>query len=174
MLIHLSDYFSQANKSKSFSLDFAIGKLPYAYKAEVVTKKEPLELTISYKEKGKAVLTGGCRLEVTLPCDRCLVPTTLPVEVSFEREVVAPERLDEDPDQKDDQVFVEEYQLDVDKLMEEGIVINWPTEILCRDDCKGLCPKCGHNLNQGECGCDTFVPDPRLAGLADIMKQLEQ
>ena len=36
------------------------------------------------------------------------------------------------------------------------------------------CPKCGHNLNQGECGCDTFVPDPRFAGLADIMKQLEQ
>ena len=174
MLIHLSDYFSQLDKRETMTVDFAIGRLPYAYKEEVVTKKEPLELTISYKEKGKAVLEGVCRLEVTLPCDRCLVPTTVPVTVSFEREVVAPERLEEDPDQKDDQLFVEEYQLDVDRLMEEEIVINWPTEILCKADCKGLCPKCGHNLNQGECGCDTFVPDPRFAGLADIMKQLEQ
>ena len=43
-----------------------------------------------------------------------------------------------------------------------------PVKVLCRPDCKEICKKCGHNLNDGDCGCDTFVPDPRMAAIKDI------
>ena len=42
-------------------------------------------------------------------------------------------------------------------------------KFLCRPDCKGLCSVCGKDLNEGACGCDTFVPDPRLAAIRDIL-----
>ena len=45
----------------------------------------------------------------------------------------------------------------------------WLSE-LCKSDCKGLCPVCGQNLNEGTCTCNTFVPDPRLAALESLLK----
>jgi len=41
-------------------------------------------------------------------------------------------------------------------------------KILCREDCKGVCPVCGQNRNERDCGCDTFVPDPRMAAINTI------
>lgn len=173
MLINLSDYFNKEFKKDEMEVEYLISNIPYSYKPNVIVTKEPLKLTIYNKEKGLAVVEGKTEIELLLPCDRCLSKTSVSVEIEFEREVYAPERLDEDEDQKDDQIFVEEYEMDVDKLMDEEFVINWPTEILCKEDCKGLCPKCGHNLNDGECGCDTFIPDPRMAGIADLFSQFK-
>lgn len=173
MLINLSDFFEKEFKKSSSQVEYTISKLPFEYGSETITAKEPVELTIYNKEKGLAIVEGKTSIELELPCDRCLTPTKVQVDIEFEREVYAPERLNEDEDQKDDQLFVEEYQMDVDKLMDEEMVINWPTEILCMEECKGLCPKCGHNLNEGECGCDTFVPDPRMAGIADLFSQFK-
>ena len=63
---------------------------------------------------------------------------------------------------------MEGYQLKVDDLIYSDIVLNWPMKILCREDCKGICRICGKDLNTGECGCDTFVPSPGLAGIKEI------
>jgi uncharacterized protein len=65
---------------------------------------------------------------------------------------------------------MEGFQLDLDALVQNEILVNWPVKILCKEDCKGICPKCGQNLNVGNCGCDTFVPDPRMAVLKDIFE----
>ncbi len=73
----------------------------------------------------------------------------------------------------DDQNFMDGFSLDVDALVHDEILMNWPAKILCKDDCKGICPVCGQNLNEGECGCDTFVPDPRMAVIQDIFKNKE-
>ena len=53
-------------------------------------------------------------------------------------------------------------------LIQEVLHMYWPTKILCKEDCKGICKKCGKDLNQGACGCDDFVPDVRFANLMDI------
>ena len=49
-----------------------------------------------------------------------------------------------------------------------SLTFNMPTKILCKPDCKGICKVCGKNLNEGDCGCDQFVPDPRMAAIKDI------
>ena len=73
---------------------------------------------------------------------------------------------DKSPDS--DAPYMEGYHLNVDELINNEILLNWPVKILCREDCKGICPVCGSNLNKGECGCDAFVPDPRMAAIGDI------
>ena len=66
---------------------------------------------------------------------------------------------------------MEGYQLNVDSLISNEIFTCWPLKVLCREDCKGLCRVCGKDLNEGECGCDTFVPDPRMAAIMDIFRE---
>ncbi|MBO4749763.1 MAG: DUF177 domain-containing protein, partial [Lachnospiraceae bacterium] len=64
--------------------------------------------------------------------------------------------------------------LNTETLLYNELMENWPAKILCKEDCKGLCPVCGKNLNEGECGCDRFVPDPRLAGIQDLFKRMKE
>ena len=82
-------------------------------------------------------------------------------------EVVSPDYTGERTDDASSSVM-EGYHLNVDELINDELLLEWPTKILCREDCKGICKICGRNLNDGECGCDDFVPDPRLAVIKDL------
>ena len=66
------------------------------------------------------------------------------------------------------------YCLDVDRLIASELMVNLPMKVLCREDCKGICRKCGKNLNEGACGCDDSVPDPRMSVIQDIFKQFKE
>ena len=66
------------------------------------------------------------------------------------------------------------FHLDVETLVHNEILMNWPMKILCKEDCRGICPVCGQNRNQGDCGCDTFVPDPRMAVIQDIFNKSKE
>ena len=84
----------------------------------------------------------------------------------FAYEVFSPEKAGEAED--DEQNFMEGYELNVVNLVNNEILMSWPMKVLCKPQCKGICTVCGKDLNTGECGCDTFVPDPRWAALKDI------
>ena len=99
--------------------------------------------------------------------------STLPSDVNtsdklkFDRIVYSPEaEVSEEEDTE--QSFMDGWQLDVEAFVYDEILVNWPAKILCKEDCKGICPVCGQNRNLKECGCDTFVPDPRMAAIQDI------
>lgn len=106
---------------------------------------------------------------VSMPCDRCGKQT----EKSFRREfahLLVRQLSDEQEAATLDEeyIVVPDEQLDLDELLREDILLDLPTKYLCRDDCKGLCPKCGKDLNEGDCGCDRREIDPRL----EILKSL--
>ena len=63
----------------------------------------------------------------------------------------------------DELSFIDGYMLDEDKLIMDEIVVALPTKVLCKEDCKGLCLRCGANLNEGECGCDRESLAPRMS-----------
>ena len=75
-----------------------------------------------------------------------------------------------DPRQAEEEVYSGKV-IDLDPLVREQLVLSLPAYPVCREDCKGLCPVCGANLNERECGCDRHVPDPRWAGLKSIKLQ---
>lgn len=68
-------------------------------------------------------------------------------------------------------IILKDGVLDVDGLAAEDISLELPTKVLCRDDCKGLCPKCGKNWNEGSCNCETKEADPRLAKLKQLLEE---
>ena len=102
--------------------------------------------------------------ELHTVCDRCACDVVRPLNVPFVHTFV-PEVQNEDTD---DYIVLPDLVLDLDALGEEDVVLNLPSKVLCKDDCKGLCPQCGKNLNDGPCNCTEPV-DPRLAGLLELL-----
>ena len=112
------------------------------------------------------VVTFNARAQFTYraPCDRCAEVTERVFDIPVSHTLVC-ELNDED---NDDFLVVENMKLDVDELLRTDVLLSLPTKYLCRDDCKGLCSKCGANLNEGKCSCAKEV-DPRLSALLDLM-----
>ena len=72
--------------------------------------------------------------------------------------------------ENDDYIFIEDNKLDLLPPVEEQMMLEMPSKTLCREDCLGLCPKCGKNLNEGPCTCEKHETDPRLAVLKTLLK----
>lgn len=109
------------------------------------------------------------------PCARCLQDVPGTFSFRFEK-TVAPAGLLKNVSEEDadDYVVVEDGFLDVDEQLLEILELDFPSKVLCRDDCQGLCPVCGKNLNEGPCGCSHHIPDPRLAPLAALLEKHKQ
>ncbi|MBR5597270.1 MAG: DUF177 domain-containing protein [Lachnospiraceae bacterium] len=167
--MNLTEIFNQENKKIELKLAFPFEE----FMDETIKNEADVELVLSNIGKGKAVISGKVSLDFVLSCDRCLKPVETTVVLDFSREIFAPEMLD-DEDMKEDQHFIDEYELDVESLLKEELQLAWPSKILCDEECKGICKKCGQNLNDGTCECDDFVPDIRFANLMDIFNSVKE
>lgn len=97
-------------------------------------------------------------------CDRCLKPFDQPKTVRYEC-MLAEELEDEE---SDDIILLEDGAVDLGDLARTAFILDMDTKTLCSEDCKGICPGCGVDLNQGTCTCKKEV-DPRLAVLAKLL-----
>jgi uncharacterized protein len=120
------------------------------------------------------VLKGQMRAEVELLCDRCLRPVAAPLEVEFEESFVssaADDPLGEEKELGREDLHIAFYEgdaIDIDELVREQILLALPTRFVCREDCKGLCPTCGADLNEESCNCPQGESDPRWAALEKL------
>lgn len=112
---------------------------------------------------GYMTLTLVCAIEYRSVCARCLKELDGTLNVSFEKVVC--EEGDLQNQENDDYIEICDSVIDVDEAIIEDIILNFPAKLLCRDDCKGICPKCGVDLNSVSCNCTTKEIDPRLAPL---------
>ena len=167
MLLNLSDVFTSEGKVEIKSVPLEMNSFDSRLGSFPIAEKNPVEFTFTNIGNHKARIEGRVKLTFVAVCDRCLKETPAILELWFDRTVVSPEITTEDED-TDDMSFMEGYQLNVETFVYNEILVNWPVKILCKEDFKGVCPKCGQNLNIRECGCDTFVPDPRMAVIKDI------
>ncbi len=167
MLINLTDVFTSEGKVRRESFTYEPGTVEYFGFEYPILSKTDAEITFQNIGNNRILLTGTMELDLEIPCDRCLQPVRTMVHVPMEYELVSPEATEQSED-ADEQSFMVGYEFDVDAFMESEISFNMPTKILCKPDCKGICKVCGKNLNEGDCGCDQFVPDPRMAAIKDI------
>ena len=167
MLINLTDVFTAEGKDRRESLIYEPNVFFYMGNEYKIRDKSPIDITFSNIGSGKILIGGSMKLVLEIPCDRCLRMVDEPLEVRFEQEVFSPD-TDRKIEDQNEQDFMLGYELDVEAFVNGEILINMPVKVLCKPDCKGICKQCGHNLNEGECGCDTFVPDPRMAAIKDI------
>jgi uncharacterized protein len=97
-------------------------------------------------------------------CARCVKDFEFPVHLTIGTTLKESEKDEEDPD-----VFLLEGDfIDVDEIITTEFILNLDQRFLCSEDCKGLCEKCGANLNEGPCACKHDT-DPRLAALGQLL-----
>ena len=173
MLINLSDVFKEQGKVERVTTVIEMTEYKTGITYEITDKSEA-QWTLTNIEPGRVKIEGSAKLVFAANCDRCLKKVKVELDLAPERYVVPPESLDPTDEEVDDLSFMEGYNLNVETLLYNEIMENWPAKILCREDCKGLCLVCGRNLNEGECGCDRFVPDPRLAGIQDLFNACKE
>ena len=145
MLYNLTGILSSEEKVEKLTVPYEHETVSNGLDSYKILEKSDLTLTLANKAKGEAEAEGEISLVCEIPCDRCLKPV----------------KMEEMP-------FIEGFSLDTDALINNEIIVNWPMKVLCKPDCRGICKVCGKNLNEGDCGCDTFVPDPRMAVIKDI------
>jgi uncharacterized protein len=131
----------------------------------------PIHLAFDlHKDKDTFRLVGRVRTELELPCSRCLEPFRLPVDQAFDLRYhpqpdAAAESETEIAEEDLETSFYRDEQIDLAELLREQFYLVLPMKPLCREDCKGLCPQCGRNLNTETCNCTPAWEDPRLAAL---------
>ena len=154
MLIDLTYVLSQDGNTQeeSVALDMAHFKRSKGefYK---LLDKTPVQVTIHHEKDQVIVIRGQCRVCLQMNCARCLKPVRKDLELDFEHrvDVLHP---GEDEDELEMSLCIKEGKLlDVDQLVHNEILIHLPFRVFCREDCKGICPECGQDLNEGICSC---------------------
>ncbi len=167
MLINLTEYFEVKHKQSDISVPIELNEIESDGIKYPVLSKDELKFHFGLTGDGKLVIDGSTNFSLEGSCDRCLKSVKIEVPIEFTYTVVKPDgyhELDED----DEQGFMDGYELDTEILIYNELLMSLPMKVLCKETCKGLCPVCGKNRNDGDCGCDTFVPDPRMAAIKDI------
>lgn len=153
---------------------FAAGVLPTDQSICRITAPVALSVVVR-RDRMQFRLVGRVKTTIDLTCSRCLEGFALAVDESFDVLYLphtAPgpgeERMVEDDDLST--AFYEDNVIDLGQLMQEQCYLAVPMKPLCKEDCRGLCPVCGTNLNTGSCECRPAWVDPRLAVLQQLRK----
>ncbi len=164
--LDLAKLFSGEVQEVSFCLDSALSGLSYQENGITVSSLGFSGQVLDHS--GFPRLTGTVSAKLSAPCARCLAP----VEESFSVPVDFPvsSTLAPPSDSEEEVIVAHGQKIDLAEVAETAILTELPMRLLCREDCRGLCPKCGKDINAGDCECEKREIDPRLAGLADFFK----
>ncbi len=158
MLLNLSGVFA-GSESLPFEYEMDLSDLEFSGCSSL---KKPVKIKGAAKNRaGVVFIELTAEYTISAPCDRCAADIerkeSLPLTY-----VVVQETEGEDTE---DFVVAEDQKVDLDPIVRDDIVIRYPSKLLCSPDCKGLCPNCGKNLNEGDCDCAKEQTDPRLDAL---------
>ncbi len=123
-------------------------------------------------------LQGDLATTLELPCARCLDPVRQDVARTFD---LLYRPLGTDAGNEELSVTAAEAEIGyyqgegllLEDALREQVLLSVPLKVVCRDDCKGLCPSCGKNRNTDPCSCAPVVGDPRWTALKDLREKLE-
>ena len=166
MLLDLSKIIDCPGASVSFSVSLDLSDLQFG---SCNPLKAPITAVGTVRNTaGVLMMTGDIDAHLTPVCDRCGTEyeedITLPLDV-----VLVTEFADED--HEDERTFpLDGNNADLDEIIRTVFILNMDTKFLCSEDCKGLCFRCGKNLNLGPCECKKEI-DPRFAALQQLLNK---
>ncbi len=143
-----------------------------------IKQAEPLEVRATAElVEGQIHVSGELQTKIEMVCARCLEPVMEEISRTFDlyyrplAQRVTPngeERLKLD----DTEIgFFQGEGMFLADVLSEQLLLSLPMKVICRSDCRGLCPNCGANLNHEECRCETHAMDPRMAPLARLKQE---
>ena len=174
MLIPLTELFAREGKAKEYTPELECRQ--FQIPGYVCQVEDPKSVTLSIQNMGdrKLELKGEAEFSLFIPCDRCLEFVKYPFHLIFERELDLNLTAEDRIAALEEQPYLQGYNLDVDQLVRDELLLNLPMKVLCAEDCKGICNRCGANLNYETCGCDRSSPDPRMSVIQDIFNQFKE
>ncbi len=156
MYINLSD-LKEIGGKKSVSKEFKFHDLEFVGREIEIKDGISLELDI-YNTEDSFLVEGTIETVLILTCSRCLEKYESPAKIDISEEVMKSDMEDRD-------------ELLIDEIIVDNIILSLPIKTLCSEDCQGICPHCGQNLNEGECDCEVESIDPRLEKLKDFYEK---
>ncbi len=173
MNINLSDVLSEHHKPvdtyvpvEMTAFESVLGSMP-------IIEKNDAHIVVKHVKQRELMITGTCKMVLSIPCDRCLEPVATEFDLEFSKNVNLDD-TDVQADELDEKNYIDGYNLDVDKLLYNEMLIGWPMKVLCSEDCKGICNICGQNLNKGTCDCEDTSLDPRMSVIRDVFKNFKE
>lgn len=172
MRIELADVISCENKEVSKQAEIELMSFSSRLGEFPIVKKAPFVLNFANEENKRLFIRGEAEVTIAIPCDRCLQDVDREFHILIEKEL---DLTNQDEEKRMDETdYMIGTELDVDKLIFGEILVSWPMKVLCKDDCKGICKRCGANLNITECQCRKTEPDPRMAAIQDIFNKFKE
>ncbi len=173
MQICLSELFNRIDEPKTFEIPVEFDSVKMLRETYPITERQPVQLTLIHLGGRKIQMNAEIQMTLEIPCARCLEPVSVPFMISVDTQLELPDTPDEVKEETDEP-YIDGYQLDVDALVRNELFVHMPLRVLCKEDCRGICKRCGTNLNLGTCDCDATELDPRMAAILDIFNGSDQ
>lgn len=165
MFLELKKIFLEENESLELNTEFDFSEVS---KNETSSFVSPVYADISVKNRaGLVEFKADVKFRYKFSCDRCAEETEREYAYKFSHIIVA----GNSDENGDGYIEAPDYKLDTESLLRDDILLELPSKFLCKESCKGLCPKCGKNLNEGMCNCEKRETDPRLAVLKQLLSE---
>ena len=154
------------------------GPLAVKGQADLIEEKRIGEARGSLRTVEDIRLRGSYAGDFEIPCARCLDPVEYTLSGEFDL-LFRPLGADADASERaitTPETEIGYYQdggLALEDVVREQVFLSLPVRSLCREDCKGICPRCGKNLNSESCTCDTAPADPRWSALSDLASRMK-
>ena len=150
MRVNIADALQ--SEGEAFEARYTGPMTPVEYGDESFSFPDGVQVEAEYRFDGEGVLvTGSITGATNAECARCLKPLTHPVSLRFA------EYYSRQPEEG--MYAFEGEEIDLAQMLGDNIVLSLPMRFLCRQDCKGLCPTCGKDLNEDACGCKPSVDE---------------
>lgn len=170
MQINLSELILNGGKLKQVEAQYESDTFQTKLGNFKIVDKKPFLIQFTNLGEKKILVTAEFSMTLQMRCDRCLETVLQPIDVNFSREFDMSLSEEERIETLDEVNFISGNNFDVELFVYGEVLMNLPMKVLCREDCKGICNRCGANLNHETCNCDTTELDPRMAKIRDIFK----
>ena len=163
MVIDLKYIF--VNENSSLPLEYELDLSEVEYMGNYPLKK-PVCIKGAVSNKASLIgLKAQIFYEFEAGCDRCGCDTVKSYVIELDKSLAVSIEAEE----SDTILITPDMKLDLDELVYSEVIVSLPMKHLCSEECKGICFKCGKNLNEGDCNCPKKEIDPRLSALAELL-----
>lgn len=174
MLINLSTVMANIGQTKDTQVSIGFQEITMYGETYPLVNMSEAHVVIQCIGERKVSIACDATMDVVIPCSRCLEEVNVPFKIDYFKEFDFTGIKEAEQEELEAAVYIQEYDLDVDMLITEEMMLQFPMQTLCKDDCKGICNRCGKNLNTGSCDCDQEGSDPRMLAIQDIFKNFQQ
>lgn len=174
MLINLSDTLSDQHRTVEETVPLTMDVIRLKSGEYPVVSSGPVHVRAEHIRGKELLIHADARLVAVIPCDRCLEDVRYEFVLDSTKHVDVGLSDAELTEELDESNFIDGYYLDVDRMLYQEILSEWPEKVLCREDCRGLCSVCGQNLNTGTCDCEDPGLDPRMSVVRDLFKNFKE